>query len=109
MKFVFVMLAAFLVLEGSSLTIPDQQHNLEAQNTLQGLERVKRGCGKFKSLLFAFTQNVVIKHFAACGPNGCLCSLKDTDESFLKLYLADESSKEETDQEKTDRRGCCEY
>lgn len=50
MKFVLAILAAFLVLEASSFAVPEQQENLEAPNTLQGLERVKRGCCKFTSL-----------------------------------------------------------
>ena len=47
MKFAFAILAAFLVLEASSLAIPEQQQELGAPVTLQNLDRVKRGCCKF--------------------------------------------------------------
>jgi len=83
MKFVFALLAAFVVLEASSLALPEQHQELETQNTSQGLERVKRGC--------------------ACGPNGCFCSLKETEDSFLKVYIADEN----TDEIKRSKRGGC--
>jgi len=83
MKFVFAILAAFVVLEASSFAVPQQQQELEAPNTSQRLERVKRGC--------------------SCGPYGCSCTLKKTDDSFLKVYAADEN----IDEIKRSKRGGC--
>ena len=46
MKIVIAIIAAFFILEGSSLTTSEQQSELGAPVTLQSFERVKRGCCK---------------------------------------------------------------
>lgn len=91
MKFIIIASASLLLIEASCFIIPDQAQQIDKMNSFKNLGRVKRGCCE---CFLSITHQSDQKNLLVCGPNGCGCNLRSTQETEVlraKRSVSDEN------------------